>query len=241
MKNARRRIYIKATLEKNEIEYSGIEFAEFFNYLPSPMENLMIITGGSNVLSLDTRFERGLEVFDGYGQIEKLTNENIYNFGNFCFVDFMSSQNVSDLSEEQIAELLYLGHLFKPLRSPFFEPLHNNFAYLAHDDGWYCKLYCQNPLDFITVLCKKIIANELSGNICEPSDSVKENILNLATHGLLIDLDESFYKPEDFEIKLYIIESHSDIDIILNNYQKLKEAATKTYSLHYNKVEWNIS
>jgi hypothetical protein len=36
MKKARTKLYIKASPNENEIVYSGIEFAEFINYLIQP-------------------------------------------------------------------------------------------------------------------------------------------------------------------------------------------------------------
>ncbi len=241
MKKIRTKIYVKVSPENNEVVFSGIEFAEFIEYLPKPIENLMLITGGSSIILAETNVERGLELFEGFALIKKLIKQDIYNLGNFCFVDYASAGNTSGLSEEQIAELLYMGHMFKPLHLPFFDQLRNRFAYLAHDDGWYCKLYCKNLLDFITVLCKKITADAPIKDICEPSNDVKEKVLKLTTDGLLIDLDESSRKSGSLEAKLYVIGAYSDMDTILNNYQKLKESATQIHSLRCDKTGWSIS
>jgi hypothetical protein len=140
MKKSRMQIYVNAALEENKAIYTGITFAEFIKYLPSPIENLMLLMGGSSVLFVETESERGLELFEGRELVDKLTRENLYSLGNFCFTDYAHLGGTKYLSEEQIAELLYLSHMFKPLKLPFFEPLQNRFAYLAHDDGWYCKL-----------------------------------------------------------------------------------------------------
>lgn len=237
MKDVRTKIYIKVSPEKNEIEYSGMEFAEFIKYLSQQIENILLLKGDY----FGNRCESNFELLEGKEIVERLAKEDVHSFGDFSFVDYSSPQNVNGLSGEQIAELLYLGHMFKPLRSPFFNSLHNNFAYLAHDDGWYCKLYCKNLYDFITVLCKKVAAHTSLKSICEPSDSMKEAILQMATSGLLIDLEESSCNPGGLETKLYIIGSYSDMDTVLNNYQKLKESATQIHSLHCNETEWSIS
>jgi hypothetical protein len=45
-----------------------------------------------------------------------------------------------------MTEILYLPHFGKSLITPFFNRINNNFVYLAHDDGWFCKLYCNDIL-----------------------------------------------------------------------------------------------
>lgn len=230
-------MYIKISPEEKEIIYTGIEFAEFIKYLSKPIKNLLLLKGDY----FGNRREANFELLEGQEIVKKLANEDVHNFGDFCFVDYGSAEKVNGISAEQIAELLYLGHMFKPLRSPFFELLNNNFAYLTHDDGWYCKLYCQNLCDFITVICNKITAHASLKSICEPSSSMKESILHLATNGLFIDLEESSCNSGGLEAKIYIIGSYSDMDTVLNNYQKLKESATQIHSLNCNKTEWKLT
>lgn len=234
MKKERRKIYVKVSPEKNEVIYSGIEFAEFIQYLTQPIDNLLLLKGDY----FGNRCEHNFELLEGREIVEKLTREDVHNFGDFCFVDYISPQKVNDLSEEQIAELLYLGHMFRPLRSPFLEQLHNKFVYLAHDNGWYCKLYCRNLSDFITVLCKKITANIPIKNMCEPSDDVKEKMLELAKDGLLIDLNDLSRKSENVEIKFYIVGSYSDMDTIQNNFQQIRDNALRVCSFKCNKNGW---
>ena len=226
MNGARTKIYVKATREINEIVYTGIEFAEFIEYSPKSLDNLMIISGGSSAISFESKFDRGLELFEGRKNVYKLAKEAVYGLGDLCFVDYASPGSTTGLSEEQIAELLYLGFMFKPLQSPFFEPLQNNFAYLAHDDGWYCKLYCRDMDDFGTVLCSKIIAAAAIQNSCEILYCTKNRILQLAEQGLLIDLEELTQKSSH-SINLYSIGAYSDMDAVLNNCQTLKKEASQ--------------
>ena len=229
MNNLRTKLYIKVMPESCEVIFSGIAFAEFIQYLTRSIDNIMIITSGGNIISQDTKFERGLELFEGHELVQKLAKENIYNLGNFCFVDYASSDDPKKLSEEQIAELLYLGHMFKPLRSPFFKELCNNFVYLAHDDGWYCKLFCHNSFDFISVLCDKIktfISIKTKKALSKIPDTIKNELLDLAVKGLLIDLDDELLKNDQAEIRLYAVGDYSDMDVILNNWDDVKNSAS---------------
>jgi hypothetical protein len=243
-KRIRTEIYIRANRDMHEVIYCGIDFNEFVKYLPQPIENLMIITGGCNVISFETKFEKGLELFEGYKLVRKLAQEDVYRLGDFCFVDYHSPGQISGLSEEQIAQLLYLGHMFKPLNSPFFKALQNNFAYLAHDDGWYCKLYCRDLHDFFTVLCNKIrisVQSFYESGVNEVTVNVMEQILQLAEIGLFLDLNDISNEKGITTIKLYTIGNYDNMDIILNSRDKLKNNASQIHTLEYSEKDWRIT
>ena len=227
MKKPRTKIYVKVNLSSKEVIYTGIEFAEFIKYLSLPMENLLLLKGDC----FGSRCEHNFEVFEGQNHVKKLATENIHSWGDFCFVDYVGK--TGDLNEGQIAELLYMGHLFKPLKSPFFEPLQNRFAYLAHDDGWYCKLYCRDLYEFIAVLSKKI-ANDTA--IPLPI-TLQNRLFQIAESGLLIDLEEK----DGSSSKIYTVGSYSDMDEVLNNWEKIKANSATVNMLSYSNGEWTIS
>ena len=231
MNKSRTKIYVKVTPEKNEIVYSGLEFAEFIKYLSVPIKNLLLVKGDY----WSDKQEHNFELLEGQELIEKLTKENV--IGDFCFVDYSKADDAARLSGQQIAELLYMGHIFKPLNSPFFETLQNRFAYLAHDDGWYCKLFCRNLDDFIAVLWGKI------GNDTVPPvpNSIQNQLLKLAAEGILIDLDEIHKEKMGLELKVYTVGDHTDMDFILNNFQQLKEMAVKVSILSCFEKQWCLS
>ena len=232
VKKKRTKIYVNVKSENHEIVYTGINFSEFIKFLSLPIENLILLKGDY----YGNRQEFNFELLEGQEQIKKLSEENIYNYGDFGFVDYFRSGDTTRLSDQQIAELLYISHIEKPLESPFFTTLQNRFVYLAHDDGWYCKLYCRNPDDFITVLCKKI-SNDVSWSV---PDFLRSRLLELATQGIIIDLEEIQKNNEVFDLKIYTVGLYFDMDCILNNFQKLKETATKTSTLKYNKKQWDL-
>ena len=136
MKDRMTDIYIRVSSERHEAVFSGLRFIDFINCATIPIDNILLLKSG---YSSEKRCHN-FELLEGQENISKLMLENIYHYGDFCFVDYAHASSVNKLNEKQIAELLYLAHMHKPLRSPFFEVLQNNFVYLAHDDGWYCKL-----------------------------------------------------------------------------------------------------
>lgn len=235
MKKTRTKLYVKITPRKSEVVYTGIEFAAFIRYLPTPIENLMLLKGNS----WGNRVAHNFELFEGQDSVSKLAKEDIYNWGDFCFVDYASVDAISSLSEQQVAELLYMAHIRKPLTVPFFEPLQNRFVYLAHDDGWYCKLYCRNLNEFASVLCSKI-TKSIRMPLPLALEKIQEQLLQQATDGLLIDLDEAFREKDGIGIKIYTVGPYENMDEVLNNFQKLKDNAERISMLHANKKEWIV-
>ena len=234
MNQKRTRIYVKANIEKNEIQYSGISFSEFVQYLTCPLENLVQLKGeycGDSCIC-------GFEVAEGTVSINKLSSECIYYWGEFCFVDCFDPLSILELSQQQIAELLYLAHAGQPLTSPFFECLHNRFVYLSHDDGWYGKLYCRNVNDFISVLSQKI-ASQLKNPPTIPN-IIGTQLLQLAHSGIIIDLDDMCITCDEANLKIYTIGVDTDIDTILNNFEMLKSCAVCVYVLHSADGTWSL-
>ena len=234
MDKIRKKVYVRIIPESNEITFSGIEFTEFIRYIPYPLNNLLLLKGDG----FGNRRVYNFELFEGQECVLSLSKEHVHDYGDFSFVDYSTSNAVNELSKEQVAELLYLGHMHSPLKSPFLEVLKNKFVYLAHDDGWYCKLYCQNINDFITVLLRKIASNFPVKNICEISDCVTERILIQARDGLLIDLDEVVSDNGSATLMLYSIGEFVDMDAIFNDVGRIKCNAARVTRLCYYKEIW---
>ena len=63
---------------------------------------------------------------------------------------------LNELTGQEIAELLYLGHQKQHLKLPFYNKLGNRFVYLAHDDGFFNKTYYRSFKDFFHFLSEAI-------------------------------------------------------------------------------------
>ena len=213
-KNKSLEIYIKSSAEKHETVFSGVTFIDFIESNPIPIENILLLKGHYWGEKSWNKFE----LLEGRDQIARLKREDIYNYGDFCFVDYVDAPSIDQLSEEHIAELLYLAHMFKPLRSPFFKVLQNKFAYLAHDDGWYSKLYCRDSEVSISILLNKLrkLAETALGDGAPllPDHLVRE-IYKLAEAGLFIEVDVSASKSRDIIIRLYEVGEYENMDDLL--------------------------
>ncbi len=233
----RKKLYVKAFPQENKVVFSGIQFAEFMKYVEKPIDNLLLIEDNY----FGEKYAFNFALVEDEKLLEDLTKEDVYNYGEFCFVDYATPQRIHDLKDEEIAELLYMGHMFKAFHSPFIESLGNDFCYLGRDDGWSCTLYCKNMYDFMHVLCNKIIVNDISReNTYKSSKDLQEKLLELATKGLLIDLNEVFHKEEGLEVKLYVVGSISYMDDVLNNWEELKDTAIDVYLFHHENGETSV-
>ena len=235
----RKLIYVNANHETHEFIYTGIEFCEFVKYLQSPMENILLLK--SNYIG--NNFSNNFELAEGLREIETLAKANIYNCGNFCFVDYTQPGDIDNLSDAEIAEILYLAHLYKPLKSPFYKVLNNRFAYLAHDDGFFCKLYCQNSDDFLDILDGKIV--ELTKAIAKRSiqnlsRSLKKDLLRFAGDGMLLDLEDLEMNDDEILINIYIIGKHGDMDKVFNERQSFKENSLSQHCMKYKTDKWHL-
>lgn len=235
MEKERKELYLKADLQTKEFIYSGITFKEFLKYSSYVIENMILLKANY----VGDKYEYGFNLLEGRKSVEMLAKENVYSYGDFCFVDYETSGIVAQLNDEEIAQLLFAAHMFRPLKSMFFEKLNNQFLYLAHDDGFFCKLYMRNEIDFVTILCNKItdyVHQKYKINCLDIPETLKRIILNIATKGICLDLEE--IKKNNFVVRFYIIGEVSNIDDLLNNFQTIKNKDVEWMDLIYQDGRW---
>lgn len=139
--------------------------------------------------------------------------------------------------------MLYLGHFKQPLNSAFFDKLNNKFAYLAHDDGWYNKIYIKDKNDHIETLANLLpykLKPYRKKAVRRLNHDVAEQILEFAKDGILIDLYRTIKLRSSIEIPLNIIGQIGDFDDVYNNMERYKSKAKREYWLIYKKNQWII-
>jgi hypothetical protein len=70
-----------------------------------------------------------------FATLPELAGEDLYAWGDLAWADFPSREPPT-LTPEPLAELLYFGHAFTPLRDVRIPGLGNRFLGVGHDDGW---------------------------------------------------------------------------------------------------------
>lgn len=242
MRKIRDVFYISANFDDNYFVYYGMEFNEFIRHCPIDIENILI-TDGIN-LTNNFSYHWFLETANGKEEILELSKEDIYGLGNFHWLDYYKEENLNNCSPEEKAEVLYLSHFCKPLKSPFVNKLQNNFCYLAHDDGWFCKLYCKDMLVFRDIISNKIVESFTTNKrrkIYPMSDEIKNILYELTKQGLLIDFS-NIYKGDNFIcLNFYVIGHYMDMDEMYNNLEKNKSRASMKGTIKHSKKTWQIT
>ncbi len=161
--------------------------------------------------------------------------------GNFHWIDYSNEEDLNDCTPEERAEVLYLSHFGKPLKSPFFGRIMNNFIYLAHDDGWYCKLYCRDMSVFSDIIAHKIAAGFSTSKRKYTMDAdTKNHLLELTKEGLLIDFSSIYRTDSSVGLNYYIIGHYQDMDEMYSNLEQNKQQAKiRGHIEHKNKI-WKV-
>lgn len=238
MRKLRDVVYINSDTEKGLVKFYGIQFKDFISCTPNPINNVLLIEHEywSEKYHLPSRF-----MYTTKENINDLINEDIYNYGDFCWVDFNEEESFDLLKPQEVAELLYLGHKYIPLKSAFFPCLNNQYAYCAHDDGWICLLYCRNIEDFSHVITNYIISNLSTSKrrrIYQFSDDLRLKLLEISCNGLLIDFDQLIKGDRTIEIPIYQIGKYDDMDEMYNDIKMHRNRSkNKAWIVQKNK-EW---
>jgi uncharacterized LabA/DUF88 family protein len=219
-KEIRDLIYVSKSQREANCFYSyGIEFYEFMNGVLDRPENLIL-------LKHDFHNENWNQ-HSGFGyvtkeEINELIEDNIYRYGDFVWVDFSKEEDLNTLSSNDIAELLFFSHLARPLtRIPKIR-----FAYHAHDDGWFNKLYVTDLQDYEILLANVIPSKlrKLTGRKMNdiPKD-VASALLEFTRDGLFIDLSRLIKSRAELKVPITTISHFTDMDEVYNFRKEVRD------------------
>lgn len=241
MRRIRDVFYIDANFNENYFLYYGMEFKEFIRCSPIGLENILVTDGNYITNNFNTSWF--LETANGKEDIFELSKEDIYGLGNFHWIDYNNEVDLNNCTLEEKAEVLYLSHFGKPLKSPFFNRINNNFVYLAHDDGWFCKLYCRDMAVFKDIIANKII-DSFSTNkrrkIYPMDEDIKNEIFELTKKGLLIDFSNIYRDNKYISLNYYTIGHYEDMDEMYNNLERNKHRADVKGTIEHKSKTWRI-
>ena len=241
MRRIRDVFYINANFNENYFQYYGMEFKEFIKYNPMKVENILVTEG--NYIANNFNRNWFFETANGENDIFELSKEDIYGLGNFHWIDYNDEMDLNKCTPEEKAEVLYLSHFCKPLNSPFFSTINNNFVYLSHDDGWFCKLYCKDMSIFKDIITNKII-DSFSINkrrkIYPMAEDIKNRIFELTKKGLLIDFSNIYKDNKCISLNYYAIGYYENMDKMYNNLERNKNRADIKGTIEHKNKAWNI-
>ena len=122
-------MYIWLDTTAQAVTLGGIPFAAFYACAKPYIRNMLLLKSDY----VGAHCCKNFELLCGQDEIKAFLASEDLRFGDFCFVDFADGANPDALTPEQVAELLYVAHMWSPLRGIDFPPLRNAFIYLSHD------------------------------------------------------------------------------------------------------------
>ncbi len=145
--------YINIKESEGYVFTTGMEFKTFISAIPNEVEGFLMLKGSP----INAKFDRHTSFeYISKDSSKAFMEEDVYNYGDFCWIDFAEEKNLEKLTDENIAELLFAAHLKRPLRSAFFDALGNKYLYLCHDDDYWVKVYLKNVMEYKLVIEQKI-------------------------------------------------------------------------------------
>ncbi|MDQ0216305.1 hypothetical protein J2S13_002746 [Oikeobacillus pervagus] len=221
-------IYIHLNIASQYTMSFGIVFRDFVKSLSTDLNNVLLLKHQFD--DSDFNMHTLLDYVEKEN-IHQLLKEDVYEYGDFCWMDFEDTDGLNELEAQEIAELLYLGHSKQHLREPFYSKLNNQYVYLSHDDGWFNKIYYRYIQDFYHIL-GNIVALKLSRLKSEkaffylkkgkdfpsvPTDiiaSFKEKM----KEGMVISLSKAVQTRTRVEIPVWVVGDYVNMDEMYDDY-----------------------
>ncbi|WP_210367138.1 hypothetical protein [Bacillus sp. REN3] len=244
-------IYVHLNDRDQYVVSSGIEFFEFASSIGDSLNNLLLLEHKYD----DGDFNRHT-LFDYVPEdrIHKLSAENVSAYGDFCWIDFEEVEALNVLTGQEIAELLYLGHIKHHLKLPFYNHLGNRFAYLAREDGWLNKIYYRNFNDFF-----RMLGNVLAGKMGElkpektllgikkkklypaVSKEILKALMPALKEGAVFSLRKVQQNRNRLEIPIWIIGDFTDMDDMHDEFKVASKGEPHGKLVYDKKLkEWSL-
>lgn len=244
-------IYIHLNEQDQYVMTYGIEFAEFVHTLSDSINNLLL---------LKHRYEHGdynmHTMFDyvSRDKLGRLVQDDVYSYGDFCWIDFEEEEAVNELPGQSIAELLYLGHVKEHLKPPFYNYLSNRYVYLAIDDGWFNRTYYRDLNDFYRML-GEVIPGKMGQMKVEKtllgikkkrtyppiSRDVLLSLKALMKEGAVLSIKDIDQNRVRIEIPIWIIGDFANMDDMYDEYESIvKEPCEAKIVFDKKTREWKI-
>ena len=229
--------YIKINTDDNSIFTSGISFKDFYDGLEIKPNNLLIIKGFPH--PSDYSLDLGLD-YVTESDMEEFSISDIYSFGDFSCVDFKNISNLDDITDMELAALLYFGHTSKYLESFMINSLNNSFLYYSHDDDWFTKIYFAKIENYIDIIEHKILT-QLKGrkkSINRIPIEIMSEIYEDAKTGIVIDFECAYFTS----VNIYTIGDYKNPDSIHDELDRLRlKSVGKNLDYNARTKKWTIS
>lgn len=210
---ARYYCYIEIDEQQHCVYSSGIEFKLFMEHIPQKPKNILLLESEFN----DRKYNKSTHLYYAdSSNMNDLVTDNVYDYGNFRWVDFENQQSLDELSKLDLAKLLYFSHRCEPFDSICFPTLQNNYLYAAHDDDWWTRVFMLRLEEYLSVLEGKIL-KEFKGrkrSIKPIPKEIVETLYSIALSGMVIDFEHICFFDGGTCVRIYKIGHQDSFDEI---------------------------
>ncbi|MFD1420463.1 hypothetical protein [Lactiplantibacillus songbeiensis] len=238
------RRYIYANLEKidNLVFAYGIDQSDFVHgikRLPSNLVSLVGVDDDVHAVNAHT----GLNVINDENDIRRFLLQS--HTEQVKWMDYDEVGDLDFLTATEIAELLYLGHMNRPIRSPFNYKLRNHYVFLEQRNGG-IKLYCYYLSAFSHVLNASILRHTLAAyrgrrmfmrtiSVPRVPEPIIKQLMHLMSDGLFIYFDQSMVRQRQLLVPVHTEIANDDIEVFdparNDDGQHTHNVATLTFNL----------
>ncbi|KRN27885.1 hypothetical protein IV38_GL001724 [Lactobacillus selangorensis] len=189
----------------------GITHLDFVNSLTKMPAHLLLLTPVDEEQMVDSH--TGFNVISGDHEIRSyLLNRHMRQQK---WIDYRRTLYLDEVTPNEIAEMLYLGHMYTQLQSPFYYKLENDFVYLDLPEGM-TKVYYRHLNQFETVFNTALLHHlrtreiemrfwmRLRQDHLQPLSH--ENLVELVPvmeEGLLLPFTDVQFKPGELQIPFF--------------------------------------
>ena len=247
-------IYVHQNEVQHYVMSYGLGFRDFSQNLPDPLNHLLMIQHqfDHGSFNMNTLME-----YTDKNEVGKLAADNIHGYGDFCWIDFEEVDGLDQLSGQELAEILYMGHTKQSLNKPFYSKLNNRFVYLAHDDGWFNKTYYRHPDDFYGMLGRvipvklkqqrgdkpliRLMPGQKNVSLPSISKAVMKSLKEKMKEGLAISIEKMVKTRSSVKVPVWVMGDYMHMDTMYEDYQQISDNPPYGYLVFDKKSkEWSL-
>jgi len=216
------RRYIYANLEKldNLVFAYGIDQSDFVHGIKRLPANIVSLVGLDDDEHAVTAHP-GLNVINDENEIRRYLLQS--HSLPVKWLDYDEVGDLDFLTATEIAELLYLGHMDRPIRSPFNYKLRNHYVFLEQRNGG-IKVYFYYISSFSHILSAAIVRHTLAAyrgrrmfmrslSIPRVPEVILKQLVKLMPDGLFLYFDQAMVRQRQLLVPVHTEMANNDIEV----------------------------
>jgi hypothetical protein len=204
-------LYVHLETVSNLTVSYGMNADDFLAGIPDMPHHLLLLTPVNSQEIVDPH--TGFNVISGVEDVERYLRDT--KITPKKWIDYQHTLYLDQITPQEVAEMLYLGHAYNHLTPPFYYKLGNQYVYLDRPDGTQ-KIYYRN-LDQFFVSLDHAIARHIrereveqrfwrmlrNDTVAPLPDHLWVTLRPFLIDGVLFSFDEIRMHQKDYQIPLY--------------------------------------